>query len=103
VPRPGHGFQPLGVDLFPAMNALAKAAFADAARFIHHLQGCRSLLLLAEEKLFGVGTGGAIGDIWAVSSSPERPSACVRETVRRRSCCPRLSRFLNDSNFFFNP
>src|ERR1017187_8976253 len=39
---------------------------------------------------------------WAVSSSAERPSACVRFTVRRNSCCRVSKRFLNASSFFLS-
>src|SRR5271169_5313463 len=64
VPRPGYSLQALGIDLFAAVDALAEAAFADARqRFLHHLQKLPLVVALAEEKFFGVGTGGAIGDI----------------------------------------
>ncbi len=64
VPRPGHSLQPLGIDLFAALNALAKAAFTDAhQRSLDHLQQLPLVIALAEKKFFGVGTGGAIGNI----------------------------------------
>jgi hypothetical protein len=64
VPRPWHRFQPLGIDLFAAVDALAKAAFADARqRFLHHLQQLPLVVALAEQKFFGVGTGCAVGNV----------------------------------------
>ena len=46
------------------MDALAEAAFADARqRSLDHLQELPLIVALAEEKLFGVGTGGAVGDV----------------------------------------
>src|SRR5580693_7287668 len=64
VPRPWHRFQSLGVDLFPAVDALAKAAFANPRqRLLDHLQQLPLVVALAEQKFFGVGTGGAVGNI----------------------------------------
>src|ERR1700723_1279505 len=62
--RPWHSLQPLGVDLFAAMNALAKAAFANARqRLFHHLQQLPLIIALAKEKLFCVGTSSAVGNV----------------------------------------
>ena len=64
VARPRHSFQTLGVDFFAAVDAFPEAAFADARQsFIHHLQELPLIIALAEKKLLGVGTGGAIGDV----------------------------------------
>src|SRR5580658_1357723 len=64
VPRPRHRFQSLGVDLFAAVDAFAKAAFANAGqRPLDHLQQLPLVVALAEQKLFGVRTGGAVGNV----------------------------------------
>jgi len=64
VARPRHSFQTLGVDFCAAVDAFPEAAFANARQsFIHHLQELPLVVALAEQKLFGVGTGGAIGDV----------------------------------------
>ena len=64
VARPRHSFQALGVDFFAAVDTLSEAAFADARQsFIHHLQELPLVVALAEKKLLGVGTGGAIGNV----------------------------------------
>ena len=64
VTRPGHGFKPFGVDLFAAMDALAETAFPDPRqRSLHHLQELPLVVALAEEKLLGVRTGSAVGDV----------------------------------------
>jgi len=62
--RPRHSFQTLGIDFFAAVDTLSETAFADASQsFIYHLQELPLIVALAEKKLLGVGTGGAIGDV----------------------------------------
>ena len=103
VPRPGDGFQSLGVDFFAAGNAFSEAAFANARkRAFDHVEQLPVVVALAEEKLLGVGTGGAIGDILRGSSSAARPSCWLRVTMWRNSCCRVSSLFLNVSIFFFS-
>src|SRR6202050_4610496 len=64
VPRPGHSLEALGIDFLAAMDALAEAAFANPRqRPLHHLQQCPLVIALAEKKLFGVGTGSAVGNV----------------------------------------
>src|SRR5258706_2688294 len=64
MPRPRHGLQSLGIDFLAAMNALAKAALANTRqRLLHHLQQLPLIVALAEQKLFGVGTGSAVSNI----------------------------------------
>jgi hypothetical protein len=61
---PGHGFEPFGVDLLTAGNALAKTAFPDARQSaLDHLQQLAVVVALVKEKLLGVGAGGAVGDV----------------------------------------
>jgi hypothetical protein len=39
VPRPRHGFETLGINLFAARNTFSKAAFADPSQgSIHHIE-----------------------------------------------------------------
>jgi citrate lyase synthetase len=46
------------------MDALTEAAFANSQQSaLYHLQELAIVVALAEEKLFGVGTGGAVGNI----------------------------------------
>ena len=64
VARPGHGFETLGVDLFPAGDAFSEAAFANAGeRSIHHVEQLAVVVALAKEKLLVVGAGGAVGNV----------------------------------------
>src|SRR5580698_322442 len=64
VPRPRYRFEPLGVDLIAAADALAEAAFAHAdERGVDHLQQRALVIALAEEEFFGVRAGGAVGDV----------------------------------------
>ena len=62
MPRPGNGFEALGIDLFAARNALSEAAFADAGKgAIDHVEQLAVVVALAEEEFLVVGTRGAIG------------------------------------------
>jgi len=64
VTGPRNGFKPLRIDLIAAVDAFAKGTFANAAqRGLHHLQRLPLIAALVEEKLFRIGTGGAIGDV----------------------------------------
>jgi hypothetical protein len=55
VAGPGHGFQPLGVDLISAVYALAKFAFADTLQGgLHHCQQLAIVIALGKQKFFGV-------------------------------------------------
>jgi hypothetical protein len=64
VAGPWHGFEALGVDFLTAVNALSKAALANARKcFLYHLQKLALVVALGEEKFFRVRTRGAIGDI----------------------------------------
>ena len=64
MPGPGHSFEALGVDFFPAVDALAKTAFANARQsLLHHLEQLALIVALAEQELLGVGTGGAVGNV----------------------------------------
>src|SRR5262249_45057010 len=64
VARPGHSFKPLGIDLIAAAYAFAKRAFADTLqRRLDHLQQLAVIVALREEKLLGVGTSRAIGNV----------------------------------------
>jgi hypothetical protein len=61
---PGHGFEPLGVDLFAAGDAFSEAAFTDAGkRIVNHVEQLAVVVALTEEKFLVVGTCGAIGDV----------------------------------------
>jgi len=64
VPRPGHSLQALRVNFLSAVDALAKAAFADTRQSLfNHLQQLPFIVALAEQKFLGVGTSGAVGNI----------------------------------------
>lgn len=61
---PGNGFQPLGIDLIATAYALAKSAFSDPLESgFHHRQKLPVIIALRKEKLFGIGTGCAVGNI----------------------------------------
>src|SRR5437867_9819124 len=64
VPRPGHGFQPFGINLFPAGDAFPEIAFANSSqRAFDHLQQLPVVITLVEKKFLGVGTGGAVRNV----------------------------------------
>lgn len=64
IARPRHGFQPLGVDFITAAYTLAKSAFADPLESgFHHRQELPVIIALRKEKLFGIGTGCAVGNV----------------------------------------
>jgi hypothetical protein len=64
MPRPGHSFETLGVDLFATGDAFSEAAFADPSESaIDHIEQLAVIVALAEEELLVIGTGGAIGDV----------------------------------------
>ena len=60
----GTASKTLRIDFFAAMDAFSETAFSNAGQsFLHHLQKLALVIALAKEKLFGVGTGGAIGNV----------------------------------------
>jgi hypothetical protein len=90
VACPRHRIKPLGIDLFAAGDAFAETAFANAIqRAFHHRQQLAVVIALMEKELLVVRT-------------TARPSAAMRETVRRSSCCRVSNRFLNVSSFFLS-
>src|SRR5208282_6664900 len=61
MPRPWHRLQPLGIDFLAAVDALPETSFADARQsLLYHLEQLALVVALAEEKLLGVRTGGAV-------------------------------------------
>src|SRR5689334_11795435 len=61
MPRPGNGFESLGVDFFAARNSLSEAAFATARqRAIDHVVQLAVVVALAEEIFLGIGARGAV-------------------------------------------
>ena len=64
MPRPGHGLQPLGVDLVATGDALAEVTLPDSVQgAIHHLQKLAIIVALMKEEFLVVRVGSAIGDI----------------------------------------
>jgi hypothetical protein len=64
VPRPRHSFQALGVNLFAAGNAFAKAAFPNSRqRSFDHVEKLPIVVALAEEKFLRVRAGCSIGNV----------------------------------------
>src|SRR5215469_3410672 len=64
VAGPRHRFQPFGIDLFSAMDALAETAFANTAECVfYHLQQLALVVALVEEELLVVGVGGLVSDV----------------------------------------
>jgi hypothetical protein len=64
VAGPRHGFETFLREFFVAGGAFAKALFANAReRIVHELKQGPVIVSLAEEKFFGVGVSGLVGEI----------------------------------------
>ena len=64
VAGPGHGFQPLGIDLIAAVHAFAKFAFADTLQgSLNHAQELAIIVALSKQKFLGVRACRTIGDV----------------------------------------
>lgn len=64
VAGPGHGLEPLGIDLFAAGDTLAEATLTNAGeRALDHLQELAVVVALVKQKFLIVGAGGLVGDI----------------------------------------
>src|SRR5271166_2103858 len=64
MPRPGYGFQPLGVDLLSTGDALTEGPFANTVeRAVHHLQELALIVALGKQKFLVIGIGRPISDV----------------------------------------
>lgn len=64
VAGPGHGLQPLGIDLIAAAYAFAKFAFADPLQgSFDHRQQLTIIIALGKQKFLGIGTRRAVGNV----------------------------------------
>ena len=64
VAGPGHGLQPLGIDLIAAAYAFAKFAFADPLQgSFDHRQQLAIIIALGKQKFLGVGACRAVGNV----------------------------------------
>ena len=64
IARPGHCFQPFGIDLITAAHAFAERAFADSLKgSFHHVEQLAIIVALREKELLGIGVCRAISYI----------------------------------------
>src|SRR5271157_303941 len=64
MPRPGYCFQPLGIDLIAAGDALAKGPLANAAeRAVHHLKQLALVVTLVKQEFLVVRVGRPVRNV----------------------------------------
>ncbi len=64
MPRPGHSFQSLWIDLLATGDAFPKTAFADAGqRVFDHHQQLPVVVALMKQKFFVIRTGSLVRDV----------------------------------------